>query len=154
MKHRIRAAALVVHEDRILLVKHVYQDTGESFWVPPGGGLEDCDNSIFACASREVFEETGLTVTPSRIAYIREFSDRATDTMHLEIFLAAESATGTITLEHLPPGQPDSDMIKESRFVSRDELSSLTVYPAELRDVFWEHHAKGFPETRYLGRTC
>jgi ADP-ribose pyrophosphatase YjhB (NUDIX family) len=153
MKHRIRAAALVVHEDSILLVKHVYPDTGESHWVPPGGGLEDVDDSIFACAAREVFEETGLTVTLSRIAYIREFAEAAADTMHIEFFLVAESATGTITLEHLPPGQPDSDMIKESRFVSRDELATLTVYPAELKDVFWEHHESGFQEMRYLGRT-
>ncbi|MEZ0275789.1 MAG: NUDIX domain-containing protein [Roseimicrobium sp.] len=153
MKHRIRAAALVVNDDRILLVRHVYPENGESFWVPPGGGLEDADDSIFDCASREVFEEIGLTVTLSRIAYIREFSDQAIDTMHLEVFLFAESATGTITLEHLPPGQPDSDMIKESRFVSREEMQSLTVYPSELKDAFWEHHESGFRETRYLGRT-
>lgn len=153
MKHRIRAAALVVRDDRILLVKHVYPDTGESIWVPPGGGLEDEDDSIFACAVREVLEETGLTVTVSRIAYVREYWEAEKETMHLELFLQAESSTGSITLEHLPPGQPDSDMIVESRFVSREELSSLTVYPAELRDVFWEHHAKGFPGTHYLGRT-
>ncbi|RBP46413.1 8-oxo-dGTP pyrophosphatase MutT (NUDIX family) [Roseimicrobium gellanilyticum] len=153
MKHRIRAAALVVQEDSILLVQHVYPDTGESFWVPPGGGMEDVDDSIFGCATREVFEETGITVTLSRIAYIREFSEPATDTMHMEIFLYAESAEGSVTIEHLPPGQPDSDMIKESRFVRREELAALTVYPAELKDVFWEHHAKGFPETHYLGRT-
>jgi 8-oxo-dGTP diphosphatase len=153
MKHRIRAAALVVKEDSILLVKHVYPDSGDSFWVPPGGGLEDVDDSIFACAAREVFEETGLTVALSRVAYIREFCDHATDTMHIEIFIFAESAAGAITLEHQPAGQPDTEMIKESRFVSREEMQSLTVYPPELKDVFWEHHESGFQETRYLGRT-
>ena len=153
MRHRIRAAALLVDADRILLVYHEDSQTGRGFWAPPGGGLEAQDNSIHLCAIREVFEETGLGVTLSRIAYIREFCDDVTGTLHLEIFFLASSWSGNITLEHLPAGQPDSDMIKESRWVGREELKSLTVYPPELKDDFWTHHADGFPTTIYLGRT-
>lgn len=40
MRHRIRAAALIVKDDSILLVQHVHPDTGELWWVPPGGGVE------------------------------------------------------------------------------------------------------------------
>ena len=42
MKHRIRAAAIVVKGDSILLVKHHGHGTEEGYvwWVPPGGGVE------------------------------------------------------------------------------------------------------------------
>lgn len=152
MKHRIRAAALITEHDRILLVHHVDPKTGESFWVPPGGRLEESDESIFQCASRESFEETGLIVSISHIAYIREFCDYSTSTHHLELFLLADSTAGTITLKHLPTDQPDSDMITESKWVERDELPFLTVYPEELKKDFWIHLAEGFPKTIYLGR--
>jgi 8-oxo-dGTP pyrophosphatase MutT (NUDIX family) len=153
MKHRIRAAALLVEDDRILLVHHVDPQTAESFWVPPGGGLEEEDASVFHCARREVFEETGLEVWPSRIAWIAEFCDERDGVVHLELFLAGGRAKGEITLEHLPPGQPDSDMIQEARWVHRDELDALQVYPAELRDAaFWQSIVEEGQGTCYLGR--
>jgi 8-oxo-dGTP pyrophosphatase MutT (NUDIX family) len=31
----------------------------EVWWVPPGGGVETADTSVFDCARRETFEETG-----------------------------------------------------------------------------------------------
>ena len=61
MKHRIRAAAIIVGDDRLLLVKHVHPQTGETWWVPPGGGLEGTE-TIHECVKREVYEETGLTI--------------------------------------------------------------------------------------------
>ena len=58
MNHRIRVATIIINNQKILLVKHVHPETGYAWWVPPGGGLEDKDASIFDCAKREVFEET------------------------------------------------------------------------------------------------
>jgi 8-oxo-dGTP diphosphatase len=152
MRYRIRAAVLIVENDRILLVHHVDPKTGESFWVPPGGGLEDSDESIFQCADRETFEETGLSVTTSRIAYIREFCDHSTSTHHLEIFLLADTVSGTLTLARLPSDQPDSDMIKDVKWIGREETPFLTVYPEVLRIEFWTHLESGFAQTHYLGR--
>lgn len=53
------------------LVHHRFNEQ-DDFWLPPGGKLEG-DESIFDCARRETFEETGLTVTFDRILYIQEF---------------------------------------------------------------------------------
>jgi ADP-ribose pyrophosphatase YjhB (NUDIX family) len=151
MLHRIRAAALITRGEAILLVCHKTPETGELFWIPPGGRLEAYDESIFACARREVFEETGLEASCSRIAYVRECVDLARQIQHLELFLLADYFAGEITLEHLPPSEPDADMIQESRWVSRAELQDLTVYPEILQREFWQDLLDGFPQTKYLG---
>ena len=63
MQHRIRAAAIVVQGDSVLLVQHQHNDLqgGRPWWVPPGGGVEG-EESLMDCAQREVLEETGLSV--------------------------------------------------------------------------------------------
>jgi 8-oxo-dGTP diphosphatase len=67
MRYGISAAALIVHEQQVLLVNH--RGNGYDFWLPPGGKLEDTE-SIFDCARRETWEETGLAVHLDRIVYI------------------------------------------------------------------------------------
>lgn len=151
MKHRIRAAGLVVQKDEILLVAHKSPTTGDTIWIPPGGGVEQEDDSIFACAAREIFEETGLSASLSRIAYVREFYDSKSDVRSCEFFCVVDRFSGTLTLEHLPPTAPDSDWITELRWFKRAELGQITVYPEELRDRFWQDLAAGFPTVHYLG---
>ncbi len=151
MKHRIRIAGLVTRGASVLLVKHVMH--GSEWWVPPGGVIEG-EESIEDCVRREVWEETGLAFVPGKIAYVRQYIERATDTHHLELFFA-----GTTSGEEPSPrnlqgtGAPDEHVIKEVRFVPRPELGRVTLYPEELRTSFWDDLAAGFPQTRYLGVT-
>jgi 8-oxo-dGTP pyrophosphatase MutT (NUDIX family) len=151
MKHRIRAAALITDGDQILLVQHVHPITGEAWWVPPGGGLEASDGSIFDCAEREVFEETGLRVEVGRIAYIGEFLDQENDVHNIEVFLTATRLSGELTIRHVQGNGPDEHYIRSVKWVSRTELGQMVVYPEVLKDTFWADRTKGFLETRYLG---
>jgi len=50
---------------------HPPQETG-SDWRPPGGGLEP-QESLAECAIREVFEETGIHIHVSGVAFLREW---------------------------------------------------------------------------------
>ena len=152
MKHRIRVAALVLKDESVLLVEHQDPHSPSPFWVPPGGGLEEDDESIFACAKREVFEETGLSITASKIAYIREFKDHPASTIHLEVFVIADSFEGEITLENLPEDSPDFSTITAARWLTRSDIRDLVVFPEELKEEFWQHAKDGFPTTVYLGR--
>lgn len=153
MKHRIRAAALVVDRERILLVEHTHPLTGETWWVPPGGGVEPEDDSIFACAKRETFEETGLAVALDRIVYIREFMDDERATLNLELFVLGSAFSGEVTIANIRGKGPDEDYIRSARWLGKDDLQGLTVYPEILKDSFWDDLACGFVEIAYLGRT-
>jgi 8-oxo-dGTP pyrophosphatase MutT (NUDIX family) len=151
MKHRIRVAALVTRGDNLLLVQHVHPETGGRWWVPPGGGVEAEDESVFDCARREAFEETGLQVTLSRIVYIREFLNQENQTRNLELFVSSSDHSGELTIRNVQGSGPDEHYIRSVRWVPRAELAGMIVYPEILKDVFWEDLAMGFPETKYLG---
>ena len=151
MKHRIRVAALITEADRIVLVQHVHPDTGEQWWVPPGGGLEPQDESIFECARREVFEETGLRIEPGGLVYLREFVDRENRARNLELFVGCLSHAGTLTMRNVKGSGPDEHYIREVRWVGKGELASMTVYPEVLKDEFWDDVAEGLAQTKCLG---
>jgi 8-oxo-dGTP diphosphatase len=155
MKHRIRAAAIVIHNAKILLVKHQTLATGAEWWIPPGGGVEPEDATIMTCAQRETWEETGLRVTCDRIAYIREFVQPEYDMRHMEFFLVADlirqNPETEITLAHLPDPLSHGHQVIGVEWVSRSALLDLVVYPAILKsDEFWDDSAQGFPQVKYL----
>lgn len=142
----------MVEGDSVLLVQHQHDDIqgGESWWVPPGGGV-DGGESLVECAQRETLEETGLSVELGRIAYIREFVEPGYH--HCEVFFMATSYSGTLLTGGNPgAGIFDVDhMIKDVRFVSRDEMAGMTIYPEELKTAFWEDLKSGLSATKYLG---
>lgn len=152
MKHRVRAAGILVRGDSILLVLHRHPENGSEWWIPPGGGLKEEDGSIFQTAQREIFEETGLTVQLSRISYIREFRETSTNIHHLEFFLPVDAYSGEITLENIPEGDLDDGIIKAVKWLPRSELGDRVVWPEWIKeDWFWQDAKAGFPEIIYTG---
>lgn len=151
MKHRIRAAGLLIKDDSILLVKHT--DHHGSWWVPPGGGLEPHDADTRETVVREVLEETGLKVTKlGPLVYAREFKESFAETYHMEQFLLVESWEGEIHLNNLKGLGGDELMISEARFVSRAEMQTLKVFPEELKEDVWSR-IQGDIQAVHLGVT-
>ena len=149
MKHRIRAASLVVQDDRLLLIKSRIPHTGEICWIPPGGGLAGGE-SIFDCARRETFEEAGIAVDLDRVVYLSQFVDEYFDTHNFEVFILCSSFSGDLTIEN-NVGEPDAMDVLEAKFLSRQEMRDAVVYPEMLKDDFWDDLDRGFPEVVYLG---
>ena len=58
----IRYQAAILHNGEILLIQHREHTGGRSYWLLPGGGRE-ADETPEQCLTREVSEETGLTIT-------------------------------------------------------------------------------------------
>jgi 8-oxo-dGTP diphosphatase len=144
VKYGISAGALVLQEERLLLVHH--QLAGHyNFWVPPGGSLEG-EESILECAQRETLEETGLQVQVDRIVYIQEFLEQ--DRHFCKFFLLAQITGGML---NLAGRRVDESFLVDARFFSRAELRGKTAYPSILHDQFWQDLRDGFPVTRYLG---
>jgi 8-oxo-dGTP diphosphatase len=148
--HRIRAAALIPSNGRILLVEGEDAHDGVHF-APPGGGLEAFDASIPDCVHREVFEETGLTLGELRLVYWREFHHLPSDTLNLEMYFLVDEFHGEPTTANLK-GQGDEDYVKGLRWFTRQELASVKYFPAILGNDFWFHLEQGFPGVQYLGR--
>ena len=151
MKHRIRAAAIVVEGDSMLLVKHQRHgpEDGYVWWAPLGGGVEG-EESLEECARRETLEETGLSVGLGNIVYVREFLEPGYH--YCEIFFLATTYSGSVvTGENPDVGVLDTaHAIEDVRFVHRSEMQGMNVRPDELKTTFWDDLAYGFPTTRYL----
>ncbi len=148
MQHRIRAAAIIVRDERILLVKHVHPVTKFAWWVPPGGGVELEDASIIDCVMREVFEEAGYHVrVDTDVRFVREFFDREHDALNVELFFIAHIVHGDLTMENVPDDSADKQFIHDVRWCKIEELQSMTVYPEILKENFGRNMKK-----IYLGR--
>lgn len=131
LRHRIRAAGLLVVEQRILLVRH--EVGGDIYWIPPGGGFEsECDESTKDTVRREFFEETGLRVDVGPLVYVREFAEPAAGRFHMELFYRIDAWRGEPTLANLKGLGGDEFDIREVGWIARDELPGLpSFYPAE-----------------------
>jgi ADP-ribose pyrophosphatase YjhB (NUDIX family) len=144
MRYGISAGALILQDQRILLVRH-YRQNAFDFWVPPGGGLKG-EESIFDCAQRETFEETGLRVKPDRMVYVQEFVEPG---YHFcKFFILCAVVSGSLTLDY--KGSEEHHLV-DARFWSQEQVKHATVYPEILQDRFWADMAAGFSEVRYLG---
>jgi 8-oxo-dGTP pyrophosphatase MutT (NUDIX family) len=73
--HNIRTRVIVLHGGKMLLHAPGEGQTRagiDTFRVLPGGGLEP-DETLYEAGEREVFEETGLRVSVTSVAFLREW---------------------------------------------------------------------------------
>lgn len=66
---RVRVAALIVRDDRLLLARHVKH--GRTTYLLPGGGIES-DESAHDALTRELREEASATVRIGALRYVVE----------------------------------------------------------------------------------
>jgi 8-oxo-dGTP pyrophosphatase MutT (NUDIX family) len=144
MKHRLAAGALVVENDRLLLVHH-FRPGVLDFWIPPGGGVMDGEELPVA-AVREVAEETGLVVEALSLAYIDELL--ISDTRQCKFWFMARRLGGSLSAL---PEAARAEYIVETAFLSRAEMVGKIVFPSVVVDEFWTHLQDGFAQPRFLG---
>ena len=144
MRYGISAAALIMQQQRLLLVNHRKRGRYD-FWVPPGGKLQGAE-SIFDCARRETLEETGLSVELDRIVYVVEYAEPG---YHFcKFFIQCKRFDGNLTLANREQGE---SFLVNACFFSKTNMEELDVRPTILKNQFWADLEAGFPETRYLG---
>ncbi len=62
MKNRdIRYQGAIIRDNHILLIRHREYESGRSYWILPGGGIEPGESEE-ECVRREIKEETNLDV--------------------------------------------------------------------------------------------
>jgi 8-oxo-dGTP diphosphatase len=127
--HRIAAGAIVVRDDRVLLVR--YRDPGGgTYLVAPGGGVLGHE-SVADAAVRETLEETGVRVVPGPVLLIEDIL--ATRFKMCKVWLACDVVTGDVSATE----GARLEEIVEARWFRRAELDSETVYPWIVTERAW-----------------
>ena len=129
------ARAVVLDEkNRILMIRQRHE--GRDIWMVPGGAVEDGEDAAQA-AIREVKEETGLDVGIGRLLWHVEEVSEERGQRFVNFFLASVTGGG-LKLGADPERADAGQVLKEARFMSREEVKGLeTLYPEYLKDELW-----------------
>lgn len=85
---RVGVAVLIINQGKILLGERIGSH-GAHTWATPGGHLE-MGESIEACATREVLEETGLEISSiTQLGYTNDIFDAAKH--YITLYVTAKS---------------------------------------------------------------
>jgi 8-oxo-dGTP diphosphatase len=130
---RIAARALILHQDRLLLV-NAYPGAHLGLWCAPGGGCE-AGQSLPENLTREVMEETGLHITVGPPALVNEFHDPDTGFHQIDLFFRCSITGGTLTDSWADP----EGVVTDRRFFTRAELESghIRFKPDSLPAIAW-----------------
>lgn len=95
-KFIIRSRAVILHEGKLLVVKH-----GEDldYYALPGGHLEFGED-VKECLSREIIEELGVKPEIGRLLYVNTFIDK-NDTQPVEFFFEVVNGKDYLDTEKL-----------------------------------------------------
>jgi 8-oxo-dGTP diphosphatase len=130
---RLATRALILHQDRLLLV-NAYPGGRSDLWCAPGGGVES-GASLPENLMREIYEETGLRVDVGSPALINEFHDPSSGFHQVDIFFRCTIAAGEID----PAWRDPEGVVTQRRFFSRDdlELGRIRFKPDSLPEAAW-----------------
>jgi 8-oxo-dGTP pyrophosphatase MutT (NUDIX family) len=128
---RLAVRALILHENRLLLV-NAWGGGVSDLWCAPGGGVERGaalpDNLI-----REVHEETGLTVTVGAPVLVNEFHDPNGTFHQVDLYFRCQIVTGSLS----PDWRDPEGIVTERRFFSQAEMAGIRFKPDSLPAAAW-----------------
>jgi 8-oxo-dGTP diphosphatase len=130
---RLAARALILSEDRLLLV-NAYPGGKSDLWCAPGGGVES-GASLPENLAREVFEECGLRISVGDPAMVNEFHDPRTGFHQVDLFFRCTILSGALDASWRDP----EGVVTERRFFSRSdlELGRIRFKPDSLPTAAW-----------------
>ena len=130
---RVGVGAIVIHSNRILLVKRGIEP-GLGLWAIPGGMLK-LGETLQECAAREILEETGVTVAVGECIYVFDLIERDEDGKIRFHFVVVDFAALYVKGE--PKGADDA---VDAGWFTPQELGSLPMSKSTLKAL----HAVGF----------
>lgn len=130
---RLATRALILHEDRLLLV-NAYPGGRSDLWCAPGGGVHS-GSSLPDNLAREVHEETGLRVEVGAPALINEFYDPASGFHQVDLFFHCTISAGAIDASWRDP----EGVVTQRRFFTRTdlEMGRIRFKPDSLPEAAW-----------------
>lgn len=127
-------AVILDEQRRVLMVKQHHE--GRDIWMVPGGGIEEGEDARTA-GVREIREETGLDVEIGKLIWHVEEVSGERGQRFVNFFLGTVKG-GTLALGMDPEFDENSQVLREVRFMSEEEIRSLdALYPEYLKDELW-----------------
>ena len=123
---RLAARAIIVQDNRLLLV-NAFRGGTSDLWCAPGGGVV-AGRSLPDNLMREVHEETGLEISVGSVALINEFHDPKSGFHQVEVFFRCAVAAGKIDHNWRDP----EHVVTSRRFFARSEIPAIRLKPDSL----------------------
>lgn len=138
---RTRVCGICIIDNRLLMVRHRGIGITDTFWCPPGGGIQFAETAHQAL-KREFVEETGLIIEPREMLFVNEFMQPPLHAM--ELFFATEIIGGEIRIGTDPEMTAGNQIITEVELMSieqikaypKDEVHRLFQFCSSLEDIF------------------
>lgn len=127
---RLAARAILVHQDRLLLV-NAYPDRQSDLLCAPGGGVHR-GSSLPDNLRREVFEETGLQINVGAPCLVNEFHDPNGTFHQVDIYFHC-TLQGSSEID--PDWQDIDRIVTQWHWVTRAQLAQLPHKPDSLAEV-------------------
>lgn len=129
---RLAVRALILDDRSRLLLVNAYPGGQSDLWCAPGGGVE-IGSALTDNLIREVWEETGLSITVGDPCLVNEFHDPPRGFHQVDIYFRCRIAAGVLS-----PGWRDPEgVVSDRQFFSRDALAGLRFKPDSLPDAAW-----------------
>lgn len=130
MRNVVRA--IIIQSDELLTIKRVKGD--ETFWVFPGGGVDDGENHMVAL-KRECKEELGLDVEVFELMFEYEFDNKKFGAQE-EFFYRCEIVGGELGTgdgpEYTQPSEENGNY--EPVWIKLSKIESMDVRPLEIKN--------------------
>ncbi len=127
---RLAARAVILHENRLLLV-NAYGGQKSDLWCAPGGGI-DPGQSIPDNLTREVKEEVGLEITIGTPCLINEFHDPDSGFHQVDLYFRCSLTAGADVHINDPEG-----IVNRHIWARQEDMATLRHKPDSLVDVAW-----------------
>ncbi len=116
--------AIIIDRTKLLVV--VKEKNGQQFYTLPGGG-QNPDELMLDALKRELVEETGFSVEPKRLLFIREGFDG--EEHRIEFMFICDTIGKPVQ-----PTEYDENQVGTT-WISIDNISQEPLYPVEMRSV-------------------
>ncbi len=137
----VRAAALIIQENKVALIERRGSQRGAFYYVFPGGGVEEGESPAEA-AVREVYEELGVRIV------VQQLVARGADQGSTQFYFTAAILGGTFGtgrgLEMVGPLLPEAGTYTPVWMPIAD-LPRLPVYPPEVAALVVRGATDGWP---------
>lgn len=121
---RVRVCGICIQDHKVLMLSHRGIGSTDTFWCPPGGGVQFGETTHQALI-REFKEETGVEIEISRLLFVNEFMQPP---LHaLELFFEVKIIGGKIQMGIDPEMLSSQQIIQDLRWMSIEDIKKLPI---------------------------